>query len=59
MEDLVHQKQKIDINFSKAKAKFCLTLDCNSDNNYLFANEKNSVNLKLVMKVITFHLIFV
>ena len=33
-------EQKININFSKAKTTFCLSLHCNGDNNYLFINRK-------------------
>ena len=32
--------KKIDINFSKAKTKFCLSLHYNTDNSYLFVNGK-------------------
>ena len=41
-------EKKINIIFSKAKAKFCLSLHYNSDNNYL----------KLIRKMLTFHLNF-
>ena len=34
------KEKKIDISFSKAKAKVCLSLHYNSDNNYLFVNGK-------------------
>ena len=33
-------RKKYDINFSKAKTKFCLSLHYNSDNSYLFVNGK-------------------
>ena len=39
MKDLVHQK-KFDINFSKAKTKFCLSLHFNAANSYLFVDRK-------------------
>ena len=39
MEDLVHHK-KFDINFSKAKTKFCLSLHSNAANSYLFVDGK-------------------
>ena len=58
MEALVHQKKNV-INFTKAKTKFCLTLHYNADNRYLFVNGKESINLKLVIKIIPFHINFV
>ena len=45
MEALVHQK-KINIKFSKAKTKFCLSLHYNSDNSYLFVNGKEVCKFK-------------
>ena len=36
----VASEKKIDINFSKAKTKFCLSLHYNTDNSYLFVNGK-------------------
>ena len=39
MEAFVHQK-KININFSKAKTKFCLSFYYNNDKSYLFINRK-------------------
>ena len=39
MRAFVYQK-KIDIDFSIAKTKFCFSLDCISDNSYLFVNGK-------------------
>ena len=45
MEALVPQ-EKNDINFSKAKTKFCLGLHYNSDNSYLFVNGKEIYEFK-------------
>ena len=45
-------KKKISFNFIKAKTKFCLSLDYNSDNSYLFVKEKEIyINLKLVSAI--------
>ena len=38
--------EKIDINFSKAKTKFCLSLHYNADNSYLFVNGKEIYKFK-------------
>ena len=32
--------KKFSINFTKSNTKFCLSLHCNADNSYLFANGK-------------------
>ena len=40
MKVSVHIEKKININFSKAKTKSCLTFHDNSDNSYLFVNGK-------------------
>ena len=45
MEALVQQK-KININFSKAKTKFCLSLHYNAGNSYLFVNGKEVYRFK-------------
>ena len=37
---LMQQKEN-SINFSKANKKFCLSLHCNSDENYLYVNKTN------------------
>ena len=39
-------EKKFRINFSKAKTKFCLSLCYNSDNSYLFVNEKEIYKFK-------------
>ena len=53
-------EKTFNINFSKAKTKFCLSLHYNSDNSYLFVKmEKKSINSNLMIKMITFHLNFV
>ena len=48
-------EKKFCINFSKVKTKFCLSLHDNGDNSHLFVN----VSLKLVIKMLTFQIIFV
>ena len=58
MEALVHQK-KSDINFGKAKTKFCLSLYYNRDNSYLFVNGKEIYKFKAFMEMLTCHLDFV
>ena len=40
------QKKKNDINFSKAKTKYCLCLHYNIDNSYLFVNKKEIYKFK-------------
>ena len=45
MEALVYEK-KIDINFIKAKAKFCLSLQDHCDNSYLLVNGKEIYKFK-------------
>ena len=42
------------INLGKAKTKFCLSFQCNADNNYLFVNEKQIFKLKADNKNINF-----
>ena len=54
MEVLVHQKRKIDINFSKAETKFCFSLHYNSDNSYLFVSEKETYKFKASDKNVNF-----
>ena len=39
-------EKNIDINFNKAKAKFCLGLHCNADNGYLSVNGKEIYKFK-------------
>ena len=39
-------EKKIDINFTKSKAKFCFSLQCNFDNSYLFVNGKEIYKFK-------------
>ena len=46
MEDLIHQKKKININFSKANTKLCLSWHYNVDNSCLFANGKEISKFK-------------
>ena len=38
LEPLEHQKKKFSIDFSNARAKFCLKLHYIGDNSYLFVN---------------------
>ena len=47
-------EKKFNINFSKAKTKFCLSLHYNGDNSYLFINEKKSYNFKVNNKNLNF-----
>ena len=42
----MHQKKKIDINSTKAKTKFCFSLQYNVDNSYLYVNGKEIYNFK-------------
>ena len=42
----MHQKKKFNINFTKAKTKFCLILHYNGDNSYLFVNGKEILKFK-------------
>ena len=39
-------KKKFSINFSKAKTKFCLSLNYNGDNNHFFVNGKTTYRFK-------------
>ena len=41
--------KKFSINFRKENTKFCLGLDCNDYNSYLFVNGKKSVSLKQII----------
>ena len=54
IEALVHQKKKFSINFSKANTKFCLSLYCNADQNYLFVVGKDIFKFKSDNKNVTF-----
>ena len=55
MEALVHQKKKFSIiNFSKANAKFCLSLHSNADNSNLFVNRKEIFTFKAGNKSVNF-----
>ena len=51
--------KKFNINHSKVKTKFCLSLHYNADISYFFVNGKKSLNLKPTIKIITFQLNFV
>ena len=51
MEDLVHQRKKCSINFSKTNTKCYLSLHYNHDNSYSFVNGKKYLDLKLVIKM--------
>ena len=53
MEAFVHQK-KININFSKAKTKFCLSFHYNNDKSYLFINRKEIYKFKASNKNVNF-----
>ena len=54
----MYQKKNVNISFSKAKTKSCLSLHYNSDNSYLFVNGKKYVSLKFVIKILAFHFDF-
>ena len=47
-------EKKVSISFTKAKAKFCLSLHYNGDNISFFLNEKEIYNLKVHNKNINF-----
>ena len=52
-------ENKFSISFNKTNTIFFLSLHYNTDNNYLFVNEKKSVSLKPIIKVLIFQLNFV
>ena len=52
-------EKRLGINCTKTNTKFCLSLHYNADNFYLFVNGKEIVNLKLTIKMLTFHHNFV
>ena len=58
MEDLVHQRKKCRINFSKTNTKCYLSLHYNHDNSYSFVNGKKYLYLKLVIKMLIFQITF-
>ena len=47
-------EKKINVKFSKPNTKFFLSLHYNTDNSYLFANGKETLNLKPTIKMLTF-----
>ena len=51
-------EEKFSINFSKAKAKFCLSFQ-NSGDSYLLVKRKKSITLKEIVKILTLHPKFV
>ena len=51
-------EEKLSINFSKAKAKFCLSFQ-NSGDSYLLVKRKKSITLKEIVKILTLHPKFV
>ena len=51
-------EKSFSLNFTKASAMFCLSLHYNADNNYLFVNGKEILNLKLAIKMLTLQLFF-
>ena len=55
MEALVNQK-KVSINFSRAKTKFCLSLDYDADNSYQIENGAEIYKFKASNKKINFPL---
>ena len=46
------QQKKISINFSKANAKFCLSLHYNGDESYLYLNKTKIFKFKVKDNVI-------
>ena len=54
---LKHWFTKFSINFSKTKAKFCLSLHYNGDNSHLFVNGEEICSLKPTIKLCLFGLI--
>ena len=52
-------EENFSINFSKANTKFCLRFYYNPDNKYLFVNGTKFLNLKPIIKILTFQLNFV
>ena len=44
-------EQKLSINFTKPKKKFCLSFHYNGNNSYLFVHGKKSLSLKLIIKI--------
>ena len=52
-------EKKSDINFSKGKTKFCLSLNYNGDNNYLFVNGKKIYQFMQIIKILIFQVSFV
>ena len=58
-ESFSTSEKKFGINVIKAKKKFCLSFHYDADNSYLFINGKGICNLKLVIKIIVFHIDFV
>ena len=59
VEALVHQKKYLVSTLIKQRQKCCLSLHYNGDNGYLFVNRKEIINLKSIIKMLTFQLIFV
>ena len=51
-------KKNISINFSRANTEFCLSLHCNSDNSYLFVNEKEILKCEATIKMLIIELNF-
>ena len=51
--------KKFNITFTKANTKLCLSLHYNADNNCLFVNGKEIINLKPTIKMLIFQLHFV
>ena len=47
-------EKKLSINFSNANTKFCLSLNNNGDNSYLFVNEKETYKFKVENKNVDF-----
>ena len=52
-------RKKLSINFTKAITAFCLSLHCHTDNNFCLLLERKSLNLKSIIKMLTFQHNFV
>ena len=52
-------EKNFSINFSKASATFCLILNCNQNNSYLFVNAEEISSLRPIVEMETFQHSFV
>ena len=54
MEAFDYQKKRLSINFTEGDTKLCLRLHYNTDNSYLFVNEKEILEFKANNKNVNF-----